>query len=373
MNRSQYSYWVLLFLLGTVVISMLYFGFRLKGYRPANNVHWVDSGPGISFGRFGIAYTEPIVWNSPGGKDAFSLEIALQPDSLSGGFHFVMVAHGGDDAHQLLIGQWQSSIIAMHGDDYDNRRRSPKVTVDVRDAVNEPALLSLVSGNKGTRLYLNGELKRENSALQLRWPDAGAGAHLVLGNSVYGHNYWRGAVTGMAVYAHALSREQVYRNYRAWRQRGDFSFAQPHATELLFLLDEGGGEIARDRSGNDRHLMVPAGMKILKKEILMPQWQMGRLQWYYEKDAFVNFFGFWPLGFLLAAALERSRRFRKYYIAGAVICGFLFSLSIELGQVWIPSRTSSLLDLILNTLGALFGILLYAALRKPVTRKFFEA
>jgi VanZ family protein len=361
-----------LFLTAAVVIGMLYFGFAPKGYRHANNIRWKMEGPGISFGRFGIAYTEPIAWNAPDGS-AFSLEIALQPENIGGGFYFIMLAHGGDDARQLIIGQWQSVIVAMHGDDYDNRRKSPKVMVDIKEAADQPMLISLVSGRHGTRLYLNGVLKRENPALRLQWPDTGAGARLVLGNSVYGNNSWRGAVSGMAVYAHDLSREQVDRNYREWRSKGDFSFARADGAELLFQLDEGGGEIAWDRSGNDRHLIVPAYMKILKKEILMPQWQMGRNQWYYEKDVFINFFGFWPLGFLLAAVMERSRRFRKYYIAGPVLIGFFFSLSIELGQVWIPSRTSSLSDLILNTLGAGAGMLVYVALRKPLVRKFFAA
>jgi hypothetical protein len=372
MDKPRKTYTVLLLMLGLVVISMLYFGFRLKGYRPTNNVRWSDAGPGITFDRYGIAYTEPIVWSSPGGKDAFSLEIALQPGTLRGGFYFVFLAHSGDDARQLLIGQWKSSFVAMHGDDYDNRRKSPKVAVDIGHGGKEPVLLSLVSEPRGTQLYLNGVLKKENPALHLRWPDGGTGAHLILGNSIYGHNFWRGAVTGVALYGHVLTREQVDRNYRAWRERGDFSFAQPYVTEALYLLDEGGGDIAYDRSGYGRHLMVPATMRILKKEVLMPLWRTGRLQWYYDKDTYVNFFGFWPLGFLAAAALALSRRFTKYYIPGALAAAFLFSLSIELGQSWIPSRISSLLDLILNTAGAAFGILLFAMMRKSIVRMFFE-
>jgi len=215
MDRAKVSYAILLVLIGAVVIGMLYFGFALKGYRPANNIRWAVEGPGISFGRYGIAYTEPIVWNSKE-NGAFSLEIALQPETNGGGFHFVMVAHGGDDAQQLLIGQWQSAIIAMHGDDYNNSRRTPKVIVDIKEVAREPMLISLVSGSNGTSLYLNGALKRENPALKLKWPDAGAGVRLVLGNSVYGTNSWRGAVSGIAVYAHDLSREQVDWHFRAW-------------------------------------------------------------------------------------------------------------------------------------------------------------
>jgi glycopeptide antibiotics resistance protein len=37
---------------------------------------------------------------------------------------------------------------------------------------------------------------------------------------------------------------------------------------------------------------------------------------------------------------------------------FLLSLAIELAQAWIPSRSSQMLDLMLNTLGGATGVAL---------------
>ncbi|NTV84832.1 MAG: VanZ family protein [Bacteroidales bacterium] len=39
----------------------------------------------------------------------------------------------------------------------------------------------------------------------------------------------------------------------------------------------------------------------------------------------------------------------------AMIAGFAVSLSIELTQVWLPGRDSSLLDLTANTVGSTIG------------------
>lgn len=371
MNKQQRSYSILLFLVALVIMGMLFFGFRLKGFRPTNNVHWAAKGPGISFGSYGIAYTEPIHLHSAGAQ-GFSLEIALQPGRIGTGVHFVLLIHDGDDGRQLLIGQWRSELIIMNGDDYQNRRKSPKIFADIGRMLSSPVLVSIVSGEKGTQLYLNGKLKKENHALNLSWPNQGRGARLILGNSIYGHNSWRGAVDGLAVYAHDLDRQQVAGHYRAWRESGDFDFASADAPAMLYLLNEGQGELAHDRSGNGHTLIVPEYMKILKKEILMAPWRMGGRQWDDNMDEVVNFIGFWPLGFLLAAALDHSRRYKKYYWPAAILAGCLFSLAIEIGQAWIPSRTSSMLDLILNTAGTAVAVLLYVIQRKWIARRFFE-
>jgi len=44
-------------------------------------------------------------------------------------------------------------------------------------------------------------------------------------------------------------------------------------------------------------------------------------------------------------------------VALTVITGLLLSLFIELAQVWIPTRCSQMVDLMLNTFGAWIGAL----------------
>lgn len=370
MNKRKPADYILLLLLVLVVFGMLYFGFRLKGFRPANNAQWAVKGPGIAFGRFGIAYTDPIDLPSAA-QDGLTVEIAILPGRIGTGIHFVLLANNGDDAQQLLIGQWLSKLIVMNGDDYENRTKSPMITAEIGRMRQYPVLVSVVSGDKGTRLYLNGELKTENTALDLQWPGNRQGVRLILGNSVFGHHSWRGTIEGLAIYTHELNRRKVGEHYRSWREHGDFGFAAPDAPAMLYLLNEGAGDLAHDRSGNGHHLNVPDNMKILRKEVLTPPWHMGRWQWNYELDAVLNFIGFWPLGFLVAAVLARSRSFEKHHLLFAVLSGFVFSLCIEVGQAWIPSRSSSLLDLILNTSGTAVGALVYASQRRWIARRFF--
>lgn len=71
-----------------------------------------------------------------------------------------------------------------------------------------------------------------------------------------------------------------------------------------------------------------------------------------------NILLFVPFGFLLPLLWERYRPFWK-----TISCGFLFSLTIELIQLF-NGRISDIDDLLMNTLGAFSGWLLWLLLRR---------
>jgi VanZ family protein len=76
-------------------------------------------------------------------------------------------------------------------------------------------------------------------------------------------------------------------------------------------------------------------------------------------DSVVNILGFVPFGFLFCAYIhDIPPHSAARAILGAVIVGALTSLGIELLQIFLPSRDSSLLDLLNNTLGMTLGSVL---------------
>ena len=70
--------------------------------------------------------------------------------------------------------------------------------------------------------------------------------------------------------------------------------------------------------------------------------------------------GFFLLVFFLSLWLIKARQWAppRAYIA-AVALGISVSLTIELLQVYLPSRDSSQADLICNTLGTFMGVILF--------------
>ncbi len=74
-------------------------------------------------------------------------------------------------------------------------------------------------------------------------------------------------------------------------------------------------------------------------------------------DIVVNVVGFMPLGIVFYGFLQCfSGQFTRHSHLLAVVFCLLLSLGIELAQAWIPTRYSTIQDLILNTFGAWLGI-----------------
>jgi VanZ family protein len=73
-------------------------------------------------------------------------------------------------------------------------------------------------------------------------------------------------------------------------------------------------------------------------------------------DVASNVVAYMPLGFLWVAVMQ-SRRAPMLAVAAALIIGSTLSLTMEIGQHFLPSRVPSNLDLACNTAGTLIGAL----------------
>ncbi len=352
-----------------IVVGMLYFGVRLKGYRPVNGVEWSAAGEGLYFKRSAIAYTEDFFAAAQGAgarPAGLTIEMLLRVEDLSNAsFRYILSVHAGSDKRQLLIGQWRQWLMVMNGNDYDGKQKVPKLSVDLGPVGVQPVWLSIVAGEGGTAVYVDGRLVKSNANLKLAYPNEGGRARLVLGNSVYAKHAWSGGIGGLAMYDLALEGSQVQAHYARWAAGdGGFGLERAAAPKIIYRFDQSAdGRVinraagqAGDQASGRYHLEVPALMKVLKKEFL--QWPRfdSESRWYMGSDVVMNLIGFVPLGFMLIGLMDRmaKRGGRSAWVV-AVGVAFLFSLFLEVAQAWIPSRDSSLLDLMLNTAGAGVG------------------
>jgi hypothetical protein len=352
-KKQKKSLWV--WLLIVILLGMIYFGLRPKEYDITNHVEWLDGKTGVSFRKYGLVYAQLLpgevrqhMTDPPG----FSMEMALQSDiDQKDGFNFIVSLHSGKDREQLLVGQWRSSIVVMGGDDYDHTRRDPRISVDLSSQEKESVMLTIASGKDGTRIYIDGQQVKTNPKLKLQIPP-GPSAWLTLGNSVYGKHSWSGDFYSLAIYGKTLSAREVETHFQGWKRDGSLLVTQVDDPLHLYLFDEGQGEIVHDHGQGDQALRIPSRMQILKKKFLDPSWMRFTLNSSFFSDFVVNLLGFVPLGFVLTIVIGGSNRSSDWHVLmiTAALC-FVFSLSIEVAQAWIPSRSSSLMDLVLNTLG----------------------
>jgi hypothetical protein len=182
---------------------------------------------------------------------------------------------------------------------------------------------------------------------------------LVLGNSTYGRHPWEGNLYGLAFFDRGLAAPVIQKHFQQWERERRFAFALPDKAYGLYLFNEGQGNRVVDHAQGENDLIIPEKMTILTKEFLAgPLWPD---DYRLYQDMVINIVGFSPMGFLLSALLWHANRrsIKQRFLVVMIACGTL-SLGIELAQAWIPSRSSQLLDLLLNTLGAGAGVLLHS-------------
>jgi len=364
-SNNRPAPWGLLLLTAAMLLLILYSGLHFKESSTANDVTWLGDQSGIRFDRQGIVYAKTIAPSfnrmAPG-NIPFSIELAIKPLEASndGRFRFLLLLHGGDDTEQLVVGQWRSWLVIMNGDDYDATRRRARIAVNALLPEKEH-FVTITSGEDGTAIFIDGQLTKRKGDLRLKIPVATKQMQLVLGNSIYGRHPWAGEIYGLAYYDRVMSAPDISDHFQLWSRKRTFAFTQPQNSAGLYLFNEGKGDRVGDHAGGQHDLTIPGSMAILTKEILAAPFENEKYNVSLFQDMAINIAGFIPMGFLLGALLWQAnyRDIKKQLLLVMLACGSI-SLMIELAQAWIPSRSSQMLDLILNTLGAGTGVICHS-------------
>ena len=257
----------------------------------------------------------------------------------------------------FFVGQWRTELliwVRKPGAAGEARFRE----MDVRDALStgRVSFVTLTSDRSGTTAYLDGlPAKHWANARLLPGEDTAANKRLVLGNSAEGVFPWAGQVLGLAVRAQALTAEQA-KESRAWWTNGAGP-AAPFAEGLLALYDlrAGAGTEVPSRGGLGNPLRLPRELREQKPLLAVPDGS----HWH-TRDFALNVLGFVPYGFCLACWLRKRWGSCRGPMFVATLAGLLVSLAIELVQVSLPTRDSSLADWAGNGLGTLAGAWLAA-------------
>ncbi len=357
MNRNK-----VLFILTLIIISViLFFGLSPRDYPILNNVQWLPDTKGLKFLNHSLAYQDDLgsLRDQFSGEFTLSVDVAVASVDIQG-FKPIVMIHDGNDQTQFSIWQWGASIIIMNGDDYDYSKKTPRISApDVLKAGKDIDIV-LTSGQKGTSLFLDGKLAKDDKNQHLLIPSIGEKIRLVLGNSVYGKHNWEGEISSLAFYDKALSEKEVNQHFEQSLGR-EPSTGKERGLLLLYAFDEKEDTVIRDLSGYGHDLQIPRRFVVLKKAFLSLSRNNFPLKRWFIVDVTLNFIGFIPLGGVLYLWMLLSKP-KSHINAGLLVLAICFSLSLsmEIAQAWLPNRASSILDVALNTLGSLAGILLFS-------------
>ncbi len=328
---------------------------------PKNEVQWLNKENGLQFGHHGIVSSiNPFRVGSRG--DACSLEIWLQPGRIDASGTILAFDSSKDPKFAFAVRQFGDSL-AVQRASIDGRGRIVRAWLSTARVFQkgDRVVLTITGSQKQTVVYVNGVQAKVSS--RFGFVNGDLTGQLVLGNSTI-KDGWPGQVMGIAVYDFELTPSQIETHFERWTQQQVPVVRGEEAPVTLYVFDEHKGNVIHDRTGSAHDLMVPARYFVLHPTFLEPAWDQfrgrweGWISWSYWSDVCLNVAGFVPLGFFFAAYFSLVRPVPRPRVM-VLVLGLTISLAIETLQYFLPTRDSSMTDVLTNTLGTVVGVALY--------------
>lgn len=353
MNRQTK---ILIALTTTICMIMFAAGLKPKGFRFHNDVSRLVDQNGIRFGEFGIAYTDKIrpLSQNPA-PESLTIELVIKVPKQHR-THLDVVFDLWDDRspRHIALCQWDSTLMVMKTRSTifeDGRSKMCK-------SVNTESVYFIAITSRryhGTDLFINGIHATSTDRFDLCDSNASIG-RLVVGNSPNANNPWQGELHAISIFTKVFSEAEIQERYQRWVAKQPV--ADSDAIMASYAFEENGGEIVHGHGGKLGDLHLPSIFFIPQKQILTMPWEDLRLNKSTALDVTMNLFGFIPFGIFFSALLwSFGGSARRYRLIITILVGGSISLFFELAQVYIPTRSSQMSDLILNIIGTIAGVI----------------
>jgi hypothetical protein len=288
----------------------------------------------------------------------------LRP-SLNDASSTVLAFYGSNGIDGLSLHQSLTDLRIDSG----SARGKAKMYVGAFFQASRLIFLTVVSGPQETQIFLNGVLARRAPVQRFHSSPYACSGNFVVGDSLTDNDSWEGELSGLAIYRHELTPEQVMMNFKSWVKSGHPDENVTGKPDALYLFDENQGHSIRNHGSSGVNLSIPERYVIAQQTLLELPWNAFEPTWGYVQDILINIGGFVPFGFTLSAFLLAIGRVSRV-TAIVVLAGFFVSLTIETLQVLLPTRDSDLTDVLTNTLGTWLGVMLHRAWLPPWLRMF---
>jgi VanZ like family/Concanavalin A-like lectin/glucanases superfamily len=352
--------WPLVTLSTLVLGATLTAGLWPFSFQAENSVAWSPEQGGLRFAGTGLVASKgEFEASDSDAADGCSMELWIEPGLSWGSSALLTFYRPGRTATIQIRQSGDDLVFAVYGAPAPRARR--QVFVDHVFRAGQRVLVTLVSAGGGLEIYVDGSLRTSATQLSMRRSDFTG--NLILGNAHNGNMSWAGTFRGMALYERALNAAEIRENVRLWQQDRQQIARRSSPALALYLFDEGQGAVVHNTGRTGPDLGIPEKYSVAEPVLLVPLWTEFRASREYVKDLAVNVFGLLPLGFCSAALWTRLKGPRRCLLY-ATAFGFSVSLTIELLQAYMPTRSSGSTDLITNTLGAALGAWLYLTIER---------
>jgi VanZ family protein len=325
-----------------------------------NDVDWLTDQNGLRFGDKATIFSSGTFEVPTSSEEPFcSLEVWLQPAVEDVNESVMILAfYTPDNPLQFGLKQYRDGLVVRDYRDEQNRLRTAQIGLEHAFRQAEPVLFTITLNPNGTSVYLNGV--RVKAVRYSGLSCTNFSGQLIIGNSPTTDNTWQGKLFGVAIYSQELTPEAVSWHYTMWTHERVPEGVVKDGVRALYSFGERSGRIVHNNVGPGPDLDIPKTFRILHKKMLAPPWEEFSPTLGYIWDILINIVGFIPFGFFFSAYLTCNRQWNRAAVV-TVVVGGIISVTIEVLQGFIPSRVSGVTDIITNTLGTSFGVILWRA------------
>jgi hypothetical protein len=327
-------------------------------HAPRNEVTWSDHG--LRFGKHGsiasLGIFEAVRSESNG---ACSLEVWLQPDrSRAAGTILAFFLPTGDVVRFALRQSLEDLVLQRP--DSERSSKTARIYIERAFSNSKPVFFAIISGPAGTAIYKDGILVKTAPSFKLSV--ANLTGRLILGNMPSTTDNWVGQVNGLAIHDRELSANEVRKHFDDLTNNKQTGMEQASSIVAAYRFNEGKGNTVHNRLDSRTDLFIPKRYFVLRRRFFDLPWEEYRANRAYWKDVGVNIVGFMPLGFFFSSYFAYARKINRIAMV-TIALGFFVSITIEFMQAFLPTRDSDITDVMTNTLGTVFGVMLCFHLR----------
>jgi glycopeptide antibiotics resistance protein len=350
-----------------IVAGYLIAGFWPFNFVAHNRAQWSREGSGLHFKPLAIVKSKGDVNLGTAAPRAggdpvlqFSIEMLLSSGVEANEYiRSILSIYSGAIPENLMAGQWKNAfLIRIPIMDSQGRRKYREINLDNALPLGKRRFLAIASGPSGIALYIEGRLAKTYPRIVLR-PGSLHGS-LIVGSTPNSGLSFTGRFFGLALFDRMLTPQEIDRHGRLWESGHAAALATEPKLAGLYLFDRGQENSVADLSPFNRALEIPEYFRSIHKRVLIPPWEDWINSPAYYEDIVINILGFIPFGFFYFIWRRGTGRGRAYSAAEAIFLSAIISAAIEITQVFLPTRTSEMLDLINNMLGGAIGVLLAA-------------
>jgi VanZ family protein len=322
----------------------------------------------------------------------------LKADSSeTAGFERILSYAMNEKKANFILGQWKDALVLHLSAD----GRPEEIRFGEYGVLKKNEIVSCIISyhDQMLKYYVDGKIKKAWGVGNLAFSEWAQSYPLVIGTDAYGRSGWKGTLYEVAIYARALTMQEIsivssqQKKYvgagvstiieqngalqncnngsideaadAVRRKDGEPGEDRKPISHYLFVsenayqIEHRGGNFTAIRDmgkGPAMDLVIPKYFVPFERVYLAwhPDWLMDRKD---LMDVAVNIIGFIPLGFILMISLKSRVKSVMLAMLSALLMGCIISFCIEYLQAFLPSRDSSMRDLITNTSGTLIGCL----------------